>query len=71
MMASILRTVEMSRKIQQLLVHQSQIKVAEQSLPTVSGDVLLVALATFFAGVFYFFSYYYFWGSLGRALTGN
>lgn len=65
----------MSRQIQQLLLaKQSQVQVATQSRQAVSGDVLFVALATlatFFAGVFYFFSYYYFWGSLGRALTGN
>jgi len=33
-------------------------------------NVWFIALATFFAGVFYFWAYY-FWGSGGRVLIGD
>jgi hypothetical protein len=57
--------------VAQLLTHQPHRQVAQQPHPAVSGDFWFIALATYFAGVFYFFGYYYFWSSLGGALTGE
>ena len=51
-------------------LNQSQVKVAQQAQDTAPVQVWLAALAFFFAGVFYFYSYY-FWGTGGAALTGG
>jgi hypothetical protein len=50
------------------LENQTQVKVVAQAHDTLS-NVWFVALAFFFASVFYFWGYY-FWANLWRVLTG-
>jgi hypothetical protein len=57
----------MSKQPHQLT--QPEMQVAVHSQDTVSARFRFVALAFFFAGVFYFYSYY-FWANLWRVLTG-
>jgi hypothetical protein len=57
----------MSKQPHQLT--QSKMQVAVQSQDTASAQVWFVALAFFFASVFYFWGYY-FWANLWRVLTG-
>ncbi len=59
----------MSRKIRHLIHNQAQVKVASQTHDSALFQGRLVTLALFFAGVFYFYAY--FWGSWGAALTGG
>jgi hypothetical protein len=71
MMLSI-KTTLVVEKIMSKLSHQltqSKTQVAVQSQDTASAKFWFVALAFFFAGVFYFYGYY-FWADLWRVLTG-
>jgi hypothetical protein len=60
----------MSKHYHHLIKNQSKVKVMAQAHDTSKNDVWFVALAATFAGVFYFFSYY-FWGDLWRVLAGG
>ena len=60
----------MSKQLQRHLQNQSRVKVAQHTLDNNLNAIRFAALATFFAGVFYFFSYY-FWGTVWHALTGG
>ena len=62
----------MSRRYRQLIANQAKVKVVAQAHDTsVANKVWFVTLAAFFAGVFYFFGYY-FWGSVvWRVLAGG
>lgn len=66
--------VTVSRKIRQLIEaeikNQPHVKLAEQTDESALVQGWLTALAFFFAGVFYFYAYY-FWGNWGAALTGG
>jgi hypothetical protein len=55
------RIIQMSRK------NQAQAKAASLNSTLSAEWVALSAFASFFAGAFYFFGYYY-WPSLGQAL---
>jgi hypothetical protein len=57
----------MSKQLDQLT--QSRTQVAVHSQDGASARFWFVALAFFFAGVFYFYGYY-FWADLWRVLTG-
>ncbi len=60
----------MSKRLRRLIESQPQIKVAQHTQSNDANNVWFAALATLFAGVFYFFSYY-FWGALWHALSGG
>jgi hypothetical protein len=60
----------MSKRLQRLLQNQPRVKVAQHTQNNSQVNIWFAALATFFAGVFYFFGYY-FWDTLWRALTGG
>lgn len=60
----------MSNRLQRHQQNQSRVKVAQRTHDNNLNTVWFAALASFSAGVFYFFSYY-FWGSLWHALTGG
>lgn len=61
----------MSRRLRQIPLHQlekqTQVKVVQQIQATSLDQAWFATLAAFFAGVFYFFSYY-FWGTAWRVL---
>ena len=60
----------MSRRLRQLIENQPKVKVAQHAHDAGWDKTWFAALAAIFAGVFYFFGYY-FWGTLWRALTGG
>jgi hypothetical protein len=62
----------MSSRYRQLIENQTKVKVVAQAHDA-SADhkVLFMALAAFFAGVFYFFGYYYWWHEVWRVLAGG
>ncbi len=61
----------MSRQHRQLIANQAKIKVVAQAHDaSVANKVWFVTLAAFFAGVFYFFGYYW-WNEVGRVLAGG
>jgi hypothetical protein len=59
----------MSKHLRRLVKNQPQVKVVAHTHDN-SKDTVFVALAVAFAGVFYFFGYY-FWGNLWRVLAGG
>lgn len=60
----------MPKRYRHLIKNQSQVKVMAQAHNTSEDRVWFVTLAAAFAGVFYFFGYY-FWGDLWRVLAGG
>jgi hypothetical protein len=61
----------MSRQLRRLIKNQPRIKVAQHVHDNSTDKVAwFVTLAFAFAGVFYFFGYY-FWGTVWRVLSGN
>ena len=60
----------MSRRLRQLIENESKIKVAQHAQEDSMGKFWLAALVAFAAGVFYFWSYYFF-GAMGSVLAGN
>lgn len=58
----------MSAQVRQLIQNRVQVKTA-QTGHTSLDKAWFTTLATFFAGVFYFYGYYYF-GGLWRVLEG-
>lgn len=57
----------MSKQLHHLTQNKIQAKAAQRND---LGTVWFAALAAGFAGVFYFWGYY-FWGAMGSVLTGN
>ncbi|MCK6629017.1 MAG: hypothetical protein L6R45_28040 [Anaerolineae bacterium] len=60
----------MSKHLRRLVKNQPQVKVVAHTHDNSKDTVWFVTLAAAFAGVFYFFGYY-FWGDLWRVLTGG
>ena len=60
----------MSQRYRRLIEDQPKIKVVAQAHDASTDTVWFVTLAATFAGVFYFFSYY-FGGDLWRVLAGG
>lgn len=60
----------MPKHYRQLIKNQPQVKVVAQAHDTSKDHAWFVTLAAAFAGVFYFFGYY-FWGDLWRVLAGG
>jgi hypothetical protein len=60
----------MSKRINQLADHQPRAKVTVSAHDAASARAWFVTLAIAFAGVFYFWGYY-FWAHLWRVLTGG
>jgi hypothetical protein len=60
----------MSKQLQRHLQNRPRVKVAHHTHHNNLNTIWFTALATFFAGVFYFWGYY-FGGTLWRALTGG
>lgn len=60
----------MSRRYRQLIESQAKVKVAAHTHDLTTDQVWFITLAATFAGVFYFFGYY-FGGDLWRALVGG
>jgi hypothetical protein len=58
------------RRLRQLIENQPQIKVAQHVQDGSVDKTLFVTLAFAFAGVFYFFGYY-FWHTVWRVLMGG
>ncbi|MBE7469231.1 MAG: hypothetical protein HS114_08855 [Anaerolineales bacterium] len=60
----------MSKHLRRLVKNQPQVKVVAHTQDNSKDTVWFVTLAAAFAGVFYFFGYY-FWGDLWRVLAGG
>lgn len=60
----------MSKRLHQLIKNQAQVKVAQQAHDNTVDNLLYGTLAVAFAGVFYFFGFY-FWDTVWRVLTGG
>ena len=60
----------MSKRLRRLIENQPQIIVAQHTHDNTMDKVWYATLAALFAGVFYFFGYY-FGGTLWHALTGG
>ncbi|MCQ3976866.1 MAG: hypothetical protein DPW09_25850 [Anaerolineae bacterium] len=60
----------MSKHLRRLIKNQPQVKVVAHTHDNSKDTVWFVTLAAAFAGVFYFFGYY-FWGDLWRVLAGG
>lgn len=60
----------MSRRLQHLIENESKIKVAQHAQEDSMGKFWSAALVASAAGVFYFWSYYFF-GAMGSVLAGN
>ena len=60
----------MSKRIRQSINDEIQVKVIAQTRDHGLGMVWYLTLAAIFAGVFYFWGYY-FWAFLGRVLAGG
>jgi len=60
----------MSKHLRRLVKNQPQVKVVAHTHDNSKDTVWFVTLAAAFAGVFYFFGYY-FWGDLWRVLAGG
>jgi hypothetical protein len=58
------------RQLRQLIENQPQVKVAQHVQDSSVNQALFVTLAFTFAGVFYFFGYY-FWDTVWRVLMGG
>ncbi len=59
----------MSRRLRQQIKNQTTVKVAQRPHHEADGVIWFVTLATFVAGVFYF--WYYFGSAPGSVLIGN
>ncbi|MFN8457045.1 MAG: hypothetical protein U0401_20670 [Anaerolineae bacterium] len=60
----------MSKRIRRLIENQTEVKVVAQAYDNNMDKVRFITLATAFAGVFYFFGYY-FGSDWWRVLTGG
>jgi hypothetical protein len=60
----------MSKQSRRFIEKQAQVKVVAHAHDANADKVLFVTLAAAFAGVFYFFAYY-FWSDLWRVLAGG
>jgi hypothetical protein len=61
----------MSKRLRHLIENQPKIKVAAPVQPAASDNYWFATLAIFFAGVFYFWAYYFF-GEIGwRVFSGG
>jgi hypothetical protein len=60
----------MSQLLHKLIKNQTQVKVARHAHNADVNSFWFVTLAVFFAGVFYFFGFY-FWSNLWSVLTGS
>lgn len=61
----------MSKRLRHLIENQPKVKVAAQAQSTAPDNYWPATLAVFFAGVFYFFAYYFF-GEIGwRVFSGG
>lgn len=58
----------MSGNLRQLTQNQAQVNVAQSSHESLD-KAWFMTLAVSFAGVFYFYAYYYFFGGLWRVLA--
>lgn len=61
----------MSRRSRHLIETQPKVKVVAQAHTGASDNYWFATLAIFFAGVFYFFGYYFFGEILWRAFSGG
>jgi hypothetical protein len=62
----------MSKRRRQLIENQAKIKVVAQAHnASADNKVWFVTLAAFFAGVFYFWAYYFFGDEVWRVLAGG
>jgi hypothetical protein len=59
-----------SKRYLRLIENQAKVKVVQHAHNADLGHVWFGALAVIFAGVFYFWAYY-FWGDWWRVLTGG
>lgn len=61
----------MSNRIRRLIENQTKVQVVAQAHNSNTDKVRFVTLATAFAGVFYFFAYYFWGNDLWRVLAGG
>jgi hypothetical protein len=61
----------MSARLRQLIKNQPQVKVAQHVQDDSINNVWVATLAFIFAGVFYFYGYYFFGETVWRVLVGD
>jgi len=61
----------MSKRYRHLIENQSKVKVMAQAHDAASDKAWFAMLAAVFAGIFYFFGYYFFGSNWWRVLAGG